>query len=1839
MNADVVLENSPLYCVLLYPYHGLVTSDTIITFRWSAADNEGLYRLKIATDSLFSTGNIVSDLLLPDTFITTTLPGYQYYFCQLTVYDENSGDSLQGSVIKYRVFNPNSLISLKGWYAADHSGGMNNIPLGTWPDQSNNNNIAQNTNPAQQPVYLINRINGKPSVRFDGVNDYLSCNVNTNSTVFDLFFLSSLGGVSGPYYNGNASINGYGLYRNDTNFYGSLLGGISFLKFGNVAVKGFQIQEFYNTGGQLSYYVNGGKSGNTLPFTPNAPNGGALIGAATTTATFRGELCELMIFNQNLSQNNKDLIFKYLHDKYGPPPVSFNKKVIIAETGQNIILKPTFSYTGYMWSTGDTTSSVTVTSTGWVTLLATDRFNVTSEDSVYVFFHPSFPNLKDTILCLGENLLLNADIGNNYSYYWESLTEDSLSMTAQLTVYLSGIYTVTIDNNSGFSFSSTVKIGMDSLASFVSLGNDTSMCSAQPIGLISAPPGELSYLWSTGSTDTVIIIDTSGIYSVRVEDIHQCKAVDSIHITVSNIAPQIDFIANNQCIGDSSLFDGLLLLPDTIIQWVWNFGDGNTDFVRNTHHHYSEPGQYEVSLSVTSQTGCLNSISKTIEIYPLPVITLALDSGCRGVDILFYANAVIESPDSAAIWDWDFGDNDTGTGEFLLHAYQLPGNYQVRVGITTLKGCMQTATDSVNIVGSSVLPSSLSLIYPYSGQVTSDTSLHFLWTKSANALEYKVEISLDSLFSPSGLLHSYKTSDTNLICNINPGGDLYWRVVAYNLCRDSVYSSHQCFMTFNPANYLSLKAWYAADKIPLQNGTNIQTWPDASGNLMTATNIISTKQPLLKQSSLNNKPVAVFDGIDDFLYTPIPFISTEFDLIVVTTLGLKVGPFYLGNANSNGYGFYRNDTNAYGALFGGMSFLTFGNGLRNGYQVQELRRNLDLTNYYVNNKISGLASITIPISPAGEGFLGAVNSNMTFKGDLAELLCFDQPLTESERQLVFKYLHDKYCPPPPELGNNRFSQYSLCPVVFDLPEVFQHYQWSDGNTTHQTEVQKTGWIKVTVEDIFEVITQDSIYIEYPVKSLKDTTICYGDSIILSVSNKSGYQYQWEYSGQGVISQDSAINVSGAGVYKVTISDTLGCYMTDSLTLTVDSFPIQASLGGATASLCQGDYLSLASGAAEATSYGWNTGSSEPQTLIQQAGLYSVTVTNSKGCEARDSIFVTLHGFVPIAEFTAQDSVCLGETVQFTDLSHPQQQDTTASIVQWEWIFNDTLSLQSQHPSFLFEEPGFHTVSLTITTDSGCVSSVAHEVYIHSLPQASFLTTQGCTGTPVPFADHSFYPTGKGKTWYWDFGDTASGLSNFSDDSATFHTYMNPGNYEVKLKVTTTTGCRDSLSRTVIIQQSPDLEFTYSKACEGDSTRFTNVTVLPPWSPVIGSEWNFGDGSAVSNEAHPSHLFPSAGSYWVSLTLQTMQCKVSKSMLVVVNAAPLVGASAADLCQGIPAVFTDLSTVAGGSISQWYWDLGPLGSSYEPDVNLLFADTGVFTIRHSVTSDQGCNSDTLEYTLEVFANPQAGFVFEIEPDLPLLTVTFTSACSPDVLSWQWDFGDGGTSFIQNPVHTYGVSGNYPVSLEVQNVHGCADTSLKMIELRPVVINLGVSRVYHLTDNGLLKFGADLINTGTRNISVIHLNLSVSGRPFVLEQWTGILQPDSLLHYDFYASVFEQPGMNIDYYCIEALIEGGLTDSDPDDNILCKSLEDIMLIPDPYPNPASEYLNIPIILPQQCNLEIELFNPLGQKVFQGVSQTGQKGLNLYTLSFTRQSPGIYTLRINVNGKLFYKKISLG
>ncbi len=220
--------------------------------------------------------------------------------------------------------------------------------------------------------------------------------------------------------------------------------------------------------------------------------------------------------------------------------------------------------------------------------------------------------------------------------------------------------------------------------------------------------------------------------------------------------------------------------------------------------------------------------------------------------------------------------------------------------------------------------------------------------------------------------------------------------------------------------------------------------------------------------------------------------------------------------------------------------------------------------------------------------------------------------------------------------------------------------------------------------------------------------------------------------------------------------------------------------------------------------------------------------------------------------------------------------------------------------------------------------------------------------------------------------------------------------------------------------------------------------------------------AISNEAHPSHLFPSAGSYWVSLTLQTMQCKVSKSMLVVVNAAPLVGASAADLCQGIPAVFTDLSTVAGGSISQWYWDLGPLGSSYEPDVNLLFADTGVFTIRHSVTSDQGCNSDTLEYTLEVFANPQAGFVFEIEPDLPLLTVTFTSACSPDVLSWQWDFGDGGTSFIQNPVHTYGVSGNYPVSLEVQNVHGCADTSLKMIELRPVVINLGV-RCLHLTVN--------------------------------------------------------------------------------------------------------------------------------------------------------------------------------
>lgn len=135
--------------------------------------------------------------------------------------------------------------------------------------------------------------------------------------------------------------------------------------------------------------------------------------------------------------------------------------------------------------------------------------------------------------------------------------------------------------------------------------------------------------------------------------------------------------------------------------------------------------------------------------------------------------------------------------------------------------------------------------------------------------------------------------------------------------------------------------------------------------------------------------------------------------------------------------------------------------------------------------------------------------------------------------------------------------------------------------------------------------------------------------------------------------------------------------------------------------------------------------------------------------------------------------------------------------------------------------------------------------------------------------------------------------------------------------------------------------------------------------------------------------------------------------------------------GLTAIFTDDSS---GDPTQWQWDFGDGSTSTEQDPVHAYAETGAYLVTLTVSNPNG--SDSVTETLEVGDFPDAAFSFVVEG----LTVLFNDESTGQPTKWEWSFGDGQSSSLQNPIHVYGAAGTFAVVLTVTvEVAGGADLS--------------------------------------------------------------------------------------------------------------------------------------------------------------------------------------------------------
>jgi PKD repeat protein len=450
----------------------------------------------------------------------------------------------------------------------------------------------------------------------------------------------------------------------------------------------------------------------------------------------------------------------------------------------------------------------------------------------------------------------------------------------------------------------------------------------------------------------------------------------------------------------------------------------------------------------------------------------------------------------------------------------------------------------------------------------------------------------------------------------------------------------------------------------------------------------------------------------------------------------------------------------------------------------------------------------------------------------------------------------------------------------------------------------------------------------------------------------------------------------------------------------------------------------------------------PTHTFNVPGIYDILliVSNLTGC--LDTIVkpVTISD-TPVADFHS-DTACVGNPTYFTDLSTTSQ----GIIVSWDWNFGDgSPHWYTPNAVHTYSNSGVYTASLTVTNSFGCSDVISKQVIVSNGPTAGFITTnENCSGSAVSFIDQSIPYQGYILTWIWDFGDGNTVTINFPNPQNVDHIYALPGIYIVVLTIQTSDSCTDSYSQPVTIEPKPSADFIYPEVtCEDFGIQFTDQSQSNGPGQVTTWNWNFGDPTSGMNNTstlqNPIHTFLNAGSYDVTLMINTLfGCKDTVMKSVPINSKPTVLFTADTVCLGDSTTFTDFSTTGSGTNTAWYWQFGDGGFSYLHNPKHLYASTGIYQVTLTVTNSVNCDHDT---TINVLVRdlPLAMF-YSINNCLGTLSYFYnqSSTYSGVITNWYWDFGDGTTSTLPDPVHLYDSATTYEVELTVTNSFGCQNS---------------------------------------------------------------------------------------------------------------------------------------------------------------------------------------------------------
>jgi len=1118
----------------------------------------------------------------------------------------------------------------------------------------------------------------------------------------------------------------------------------------------------------------------------------------------------------------------------------------------------------------------------------------------------------------------------------------------------------------------------------------------------------IHFKWVWGDGDSIVLPGNQPItnhvyanpntYTVKLTVTNSKGCFETIiqTVTVASTIPSAVFTLSPACMNEITYFDphNSVTPVGTITDLIWNFGDGSPlvtthDVNEIVQHTYLSLGPFPpATLKVINSMGCESDIlSQPVEIFRAPRAGFDHGNACLGTAVIFTNTSQREGGSEIDNYLWDFGDGNSSSEESPAYMYSGAGTFHVTMRVTNADNCFDTWEDDITVSPSPDVDFSAAIgSSPY--QVNFQQIL--------NPLQY-VGNNLQWDFGDGGAAsgpnptHNYPGPGTFVVTLV--GTDMQTGCPTTVQHSVTVGATPNAFFSASPQIQCQGVPINFIPAIPPGGLITTEEWYYNDGSLPSPEPFFWPNTPAF--------PVHTFTGTGDFLVERYVNRGTALE--------------------------------AYWSLY-----------------------------------------VTIHPQP-GAQFTWFSDPELTHQG------------TACANQKVY-FLDGSYSNSTP-------------------PGVIYQWEWSFGdpasgplNTSNQqnpehtfTNAGTTYHVRLIVTDNLndckDTIAHDVIVNPViPVDFTFNNNVCV-DQVVTFTTNPvilppGSYTWLWVFGDGQTSTQPGTVShlypYVGTFPVTLTVTDEWGC--SNSKSYTVTTIPVPLANFTFTSPTCFGESIAFTDQSVVPAPYpdvivGWawdfgdglGTSAAQNPTYIYPVfnpGGYDVTltVTTNRGCTA-SKVYHVQPIPRPAADFEVQPLTpsCLNQPVQFHDLT---QLNGGGILTFWEWDFGDPGSGSSnidhaQNPIHTYSTSGYKDVTLIVTNANGCKDTITHQILISDLPVAAFTASESCMLTNTVFTDNSTTPVGTTIiSYYWEFGD-----GNHSTQQNPQHQYSNYGYYEVKLTITNSNQCVNSITQQVTVYANPIADFVFSpSSCIGNPVAYTNLSTIPgTFSGYIEKWiWNFGDGTGdipISYPNSPDITHPFAGtatSHVVRLTVITTKgCTHYIEKTVTSVPSPIANFSISPVnCSGQIVYFYDHSqSNGGGSIQTYEWNFGdPLSggdnTSTLKDPMHKFTSANDFWVQLIVTSTTGCK-DTIQTEVTINALPVANFTNTSPCEGNVMTFTDNSTTPPGttIISYLWDFGDNGSSTLQNPQHIYTNYGYQTVTLTIVNSNGCIHDTVKQVLVNP------------------------------------------------------------------------------------------------------------------------------------------------------------------------------------------------